>query len=262
MTANALSALLFAALVTVAGTAGARAAEPFAVNDLDGTDVVIELGVRGTAKPTYEGSDEIIFAPSPIVKLNYLELPGLFTIGGGPATAFSIRPAFNVVGERDGDDVALGLDDVDAALEIGFGASYRVGPVRAVGEVRRGFGGHEGIVGEVGVDLVVEPTDRLMVSVGPRASFSDDEYADTYFTVSPAEATLSGLPAYDADSGLKGVGVEAELRYAVNEDWTVYSDASYTRLVEDAGDSPIVESEDQVSVGLGITRRFRFDLFD
>lgn len=257
-----LPALSGVLLMTAFTISPAQAAEPIQVTDLDGVDVVIELGLGGTVKPRFEGSDEVIFAPSPLIKLEYLELPGFFTIGGGPKRAFSFRPAFNVVGEREGDDIAVGLSDVDAAVEVGFGASFQVGNVRALGEVRRGFGGHDGIVGEVGLDLVLEPNAQLTVSAGPRASFSNGEYADTYFTVTPADAAATALPAYDADGGLKGVGLAAEARYALNEDWTVYSEASWTRLVEDAADSPIVQDEDQFAVGFGVTRRFRLDLFD
>ena len=240
----------------------AQASDAFAVNDLDGVDVVIELGLGGVVKPRFEGSDDIIFAPSPLIKLEYLELPGLITIGGGPKRAFSFRPAFNVIGTREGDDIARGLSDVDTAVEVGFGAAFQVGNLRAIGEVRRGFGGHEGVVGEIGLDLVLEPTEQLTVTAGPRAAFSNDAYADTYFTVTPTDAARTTLPAYDADGGLKGLGVEATARYALNDDWTVYSEASWTRLVEDAADSPIVQNEDQFAVGLGLTRRFRLDLFN
>ncbi|MEM7566027.1 MAG: MipA/OmpV family protein [Pseudomonadota bacterium] len=240
----------------------AVAADEILVTDLGGTDVIIELGLRGAAKPAFEGSDEILFAVAPLVKLEYLDLPGLITIGGGPKRAFSFRPSFNIIGEREGDDIARGLSDVDTAVEVGFGASYRVGAFRAVGEVRRGFGGHDGVVGEAGVDVVLEPNSEFSVSFGPRASFASDSYADTYFTVAPDDAAASGLPVFDADGGLKGLGVAAEARYAVNEDWTVYADASWTRLVEDAADSPITQNEDQFEVGIGLTRKFRFDLFD
>ena len=37
----------------------------------------------------------------------------------------------------------------------------------------------------------------------------DGDYADTYFTVSPAGSVASGLPAFQARSGWKNVGINA-----------------------------------------------------
>ncbi len=254
--------LIAAGLLSGSLDAPAQAADEILVTDLDGTDVIIELGLRSSARPAFEGSDDVLFAVAPLVKLEYLDLPGLITIGGGPKRAFSFRPSFNILGEREGDDIAIGLSDVDTAVEVGFGASYRVGAFRAVGEVRKGFGGHDGIVAEAGLDVVLEPSSEFSVSFGPRASFATESYADTYFTVAPDDAAASGLPVFEADGGLKGVGIAAEARYAINADWTAYADASWTRLVEDAADSPITQNDDQFEIGLGLTRKFRFDLFD
>lgn len=107
-----------------------------------------------------------------------------------------------------------GLDDVDAAFELGATIGYRHGMWRGFATLRHGFGGHDGLIGEVGVDAIVEPTPRLSVSLGPRLHFADSEYLDTYLGVSTAEAAASGLDEFDPDGGLKGVGLEAEARYA------------------------------------------------
>jgi outer membrane protein len=135
---------------------------------------------------------------------------------------------------------------------------------RAVAAVRQGFGGHDGIVGEGGVDFVVEPVPPLTVSVGPRVSFASEDYMETYFGVDAAQSAASGLPVFDAEGGIKGVGVEAEWRYALTRRWALVGEAGYERLVSDAADSPITEvgSENQFSAALGLTYRFGLDFYD
>ena len=44
-------------------------------------------------------------------------------------------------------------------------------------------------------------TERLLWLGTIAAEFADDDYADTYFSVSPADSVASGLSAFDADGG-------------------------------------------------------------
>jgi outer membrane scaffolding protein for murein synthesis (MipA/OmpV family) len=114
------------------------------------------------------------------------------------------------------------------------------------------------------VDAIVEPTPRLSVSAGPRLHFADSEYLDTYLGVSAEQSADSGLSEFDPDGGLKGVGVEAEARYALTQRWSLVGSAGYERLVGDAADSPIADagSENQFTAALGLTYRFGIDFYD
>ena len=61
----------------------------------------------------------------------------------------------------------------------------------------------------------------------------------------------------------KSVGVAASARYEFRPDWFLNADASYSRFVGDAKDSPIVAvgDENQYTFGLGLSKRFTLDLF-
>ena len=231
-----------------------------------GEDIVLELGGGGLVGPAYEGADHYLVSPWPIVRLHYLRLPHVGAFGGGPEAGLSIGPSFRFVPERDADDYSdlEGLGDVDAAFELGGTIGYRFDMWRGFATVRHGFGGHHGIVGELGVDAIVEPTPRLSVSAGPRLHFADSDYLDTYLGVTAAQSAASGLSEFDPDGGLKGVGVEAEARFALTPRWSIVGSAGYERLVGDAADSPITEagSENQFTAALGLTYRFGLDLFD
>jgi outer membrane scaffolding protein for murein synthesis (MipA/OmpV family) len=254
--------------LSIAGTASAQDSlpPPDAQFGVTGEDVVLELGGGVLVQPAYEGANDYELGPWPLVDLKFLRVPGLFTVGGRPEDGLILSPSFRVVGERrseDYDDLE-GLDDVDLAVELGGTVGYRYEMVRGFVSARRGFGGHEGFVGEVGADLVMAPTTRIALSVGPRLNFASSDYMDTYFGVSEGEAANSDFAEFDADGGLKGLEAEAEARYALTPNWSVVGSAGFERLVGDAADSPVVEegSRNQFTAGLGLTYRFRLDVFD
>jgi outer membrane scaffolding protein for murein synthesis (MipA/OmpV family) len=252
--------------------ASAQTPGPAEAPGADGTDLIAEIGLGGRVQPSYLGSDEVSFSPSPILSLSYLRFPGLFEIGGGPRTAFSIGPSFRVTGARDPDDhpELAGTRPLDATYEVGVRAGYDFDfnaafGAELYGEARWAFGEAEGLVGNVGVQAIVRPTDSLELRFGPRASFAASDYVSTYFSVSPAESLASGgnLAAHDAGAGLYSVGLQASARYEFRSNWFLNVEAGYERLIGDAGDSPIVAegSADQFSAEIGISHRFSLDLF-
>jgi len=231
----------------------------------NGEDIVIELGGGVRTRPEYEGANDYTLRPWPVIELEFLRLP-FGTFGGGPETGIAFSPSFRIISERDDDDHSelAGLSDVDLAVEAGGTVSYRYDMLRGLVTLRRGFGGHEGFIGEAGLDLIVSPTRDLEVILGPRLHFADSEYLDTYLGVSAADAVASGLPEFDPDGGIKGVGIKGEGKYALTQNWSLVTEAGYERLIGDAGDSPIADlgSRDQFTAGIGLTYRFGLDLFD
>ncbi|WP_274628133.1 MipA/OmpV family protein [Arvimicrobium flavum] len=232
-------------------------------------DVVIELGLGGIIRPEYEGSEDYEVFPWPLIGFGYLVIPGLFAIGSPEAQAggFAVGPSFNYSSDRDfNDDPDLvGLDDVDAAFEAGLRASYEWTNAEIWGEARYAFGGAEGVVGEFGVNAVARPTPELELKLGPFATAASADYLGTYFGVSAQESANTGfrVDAFDPDGGFKSVGIKGVARYEFRPTWFLNAEATYSRLVGDAADSPIVKAgtEDQFSFGLGISKRFSFDLF-
>ena len=262
----ASTALASAADVSVPYDPAPVAPQP-AVVDYGGDDFVFELGIKGVVDPEYLGSDDYRILPGAIFSVEYLNLPGLGSFGGPDGLGFSIGPSFNVVGERKASDhpELTGLNDVDTTYEVGIKASYEWDYAEVYGSARYAFGGAEGFVGDAGANLIARPTETVTLKLGPTVSFASADYMEDYFSVSPAESIASGgrFGAYDAGGGFKSVGLAASARYEFTPDWFLNADASWDRLVGDAGDSPIVEAGDknQYSFTLGISRRFSLDLF-
>jgi outer membrane protein len=234
-----------------------------------GVDLIIEIGAGGEISPEYEGSDEYSVSPSPIIGFGYLNIPGLFEIGstGPDEGGLSISPSFNITGERKARDfdAIRGLDDVDATYEVGVEVGYEWDYAEIYGAARYAFGGAEGVVGEVGANAIYRPTPEIELKAGPFATFASEGYTETYFGVTAAESANTDfrLEEYDPKGGLKSVGVSGAARYEFRPDWFLNADASYSQLVGDAGDSPIVKAgdENQFTFGLGLSKRFTLDLF-
>ena len=222
----------------------------------------IEFEVGGGVKiqPRFEGASEYIVGPLPLISFGRLTLSNGFEIGGGDGRGFSVSPSFNFRGERKAADTpALApLADVDWAVELGLGAAYETENFRVHANIRRGINGHEGWVGEAGVDLIARPADGVRLYAGPRISYADNAYMDTYFSV---PAGTAGFSAFDAEGGVKSWGFEAGARYDFAANWAVEGSATYDRLTGDAGKSPVtaVGSRDQYTFSLGLVRKFRID---
>lgn len=223
------------------------------------------FALRGgiAAAPAYPGSKDYELGPDLGFTFGSLSW-GRLNVGQGandaPATGLSFRGAFRFIGERDSADYPelAGMSQIDAAVELGFGLIYRETNWQAFGEVRRGFGGHEGFTGTLGADVIFRPTDRFTVTAGPRINFGDTDFANTYFGVTAAEAAASQFGAFNAGGGALGAGLEVQGTYKLDDRWAVEGAVSYEKLLNDAADSPItaIGSDDQWRIRLGLSRTF------
>ncbi|MEH6831659.1 MAG: MipA/OmpV family protein [Sulfitobacter sp.] len=221
------------------------------------------LGAGVGAVPEYMGSDNFEAAAFPTFTFGSLKW-GPIDAGNGvrglPNNGFSFGGAFRVLNERTAEDSPelTGMDDIDVGVEIGFGVKYQQTNWMAFGEVRKGVTGHSGIAGTWGADLIMRPSDRLRITAGPRVNFGNDEFANTYFGVTGAEATASRFDAYEATGGALSAGLAVTGTYFIDDKWSLEGVVSYEKLMGDAADSPITlnGSEDQWRIGLGVSRIF------
>ncbi len=235
--------------------------------DAENPDFVATVRAGVAVSPAYLGSSEYELGPSAALRLDYVRFPGGFEYGSGDAVGFrrglGLRGSVGYIGKRDSDDYEEieGLDDIDRAFEAGFGIGYEQRNYRVFADVRYGFIGHHAWVGDVGADAIAYPIEGLTLTLGPRISLGDARFADEYFGVSEEESARSGIEAYDAEGGVLGAGVLLEARYQFNERWGLEGSAEYTRLMNDAAESPIAESgsEDQYEFRFSLTRRISLD---
>lgn len=225
----------------------------------------LNFSLRGgiAAVPSYPGSDSTDAVVDGGFTFGALKWGGIdfgTGIGNAPKNGLSLGGAFKVIGSRDAEDdpELAGLEEIDTAVELGLSLTYRQPGWQAFGQLRQGFGGHDGVTGTIGADAIFRPSDRITITAGPRLNLGDGDYANTYFGVTGAEAATSRFGAFDAGGGLLGAGVQVQGTYELNDDWALEGLLSYERLQNDAADSPITQqgSEDQWRLSIGVSRAF------
>lgn len=100
---------------------------------------------------------------------------------------------------------------------------------------------------------------KISLTTSVSATYADDDYMQNFYTVNASDSLASGLYQFEAEGGLKDVGVMLIGNYAINQKWGVIALAGYEKLLADAKDSSIVRQEgddDQFRAGLGISYMF------
>ncbi|MDB5620007.1 MAG: MltA-interacting MipA [Tardiphaga sp.] len=241
---------------------------PFIPSPVGGWTVTVGLG--GEVEPSFAGANSVRFSPVPIFSLRRAGTPVRFrSMRDGasfaifdPGNGFRAGPVGKYKHSRKSSDHAelTGLRDVDFAVELGgFAEYFAIDWLRLRAEVRRGFGGHEGVIADFSADVIVPLAERLTFAAGPRYTVTNAGYASTYFGVSAAESLASGLPVFDAGGGSHTVGAGAQLRYQLNPQWEVRSYVEFDRLLGAAADSPLVRlrgTPNQTTGGIGVAYSF------
>ena len=103
---------------------------------------------------------------------------------------------------------------------------------------------HESGTWQPSVTYFTPLSTKSAVGLFATAEHVSDKYARYYFNVTPAGSVASGLPTFNADGGWKNFQVGAIGTYALTGDllhgWKIVAGGTYSRLMNDFKDSPIV----------------------
>lgn len=261
----ALLALSFATTPYRASAADALPVPPGALGD----DWIVTVRGKVLATPEYPGSRDLGFLGYPSLSIRSAKTPpafsapddnlslALYDIGwlkAGPVGKF-------ISARRSSERPELfGLHNVGWTVELGaFIELWPTQNLRTRFELRHGVRGHDDIVGNVAADWV-QPWNQWTFSVGPRLALVGNRFADTYFSVSPAEASFNGrIPPFTARGGLESVGAALSATYQWSPEWATTAFVHYDRLVGDPNRSPmssILGSRNQFTFGGNIAYSF------
>jgi outer membrane protein len=252
-------------------------------------DWTVELGAFGLFSPKFFGAKDSKFSALPYVSIKYKDIAfasidkgigvNVFSTNGFTAGVFvNYRPGREMKESR---RYLTGLGDVDPTLSAGAFLKYDYGrffstqitlskgiasigdnktKINALGFLEKGKG-NLGTRVDWSADVRMPLLDnRLHLSVGPRASFFDKEYAESAYGITVNQALASGYRAYKAKGGIGEVGVGGSARYRLTENISATAFGSYARIVGDAAKSPLVTgpggSKDQFKAGAGLTYQF------
>jgi outer membrane scaffolding protein for murein synthesis (MipA/OmpV family) len=205
-------------------------------------------------KPDYEGSEDYEAVPVPFVNVNfnhgmYIKLLGLnLRANLIPEKTWSLGPVYNYRAKRDDvdNDAVDNMKSVSDANELGAFGGFTIDNWFVSFEFLTDVGeAHDGWYSKLkgGYNWVI--SNSWALSIGASTTYADEDYMQTYFGVTAEDSARSGLDRYNADSGIKDVGLDLGLNWMINKNWSTKGLASYTRLVGDADDdSPVVDEGD------------------
>jgi MipA family protein len=265
-----VAALLGAASPVFAqSTAGSELPDP---NDRSNS-FTVAAGIASV--PDYEGADEQRLTPAVAIRGRvagmdfWSSATWLFLDLIAPSSSgldLDVGPILGARFNRSGDvkDAAVDkLPELDTAIEIGaFGGvsfhgltnpydslSLRVDYLHDVG------GAHKSSVITPSVNFSTPLSRSTYVSGSLSAEWAGGGYADYYYSITPLEGAVAGLPAFDADGGFKNWGLSLTGVQMVTGDLTgglgIFAMGSYKHLAGDFKDSPIVDIRGRASQWMG-----------
>jgi outer membrane scaffolding protein for murein synthesis (MipA/OmpV family) len=266
-------------IVLGAAVAALASASPaFAQEEAPG-DWTIGLGVGMTTR--YDGSDEYRIIPAGYLRgeiagirfstrglklyVNLVpESEGGVQFEAGPVAGIRLdRTSGNL-----GNDQIEALGELDTAIEVGGHAGVSgngiLNPYDSLGfsltYLKDVAGAHDSHVVSPSIDYRTPVSRQAFVGVSLSADYVGGGFADYYFSVTPAGALASGLPAYDADGGFRswslGLSGAHSLSGDIRRGAALFVLGSYSRLGGDIADSPIVESRGQWFGAAGLAYTF------
>jgi outer membrane scaffolding protein for murein synthesis (MipA/OmpV family) len=271
-----------AALLACAAPAFAQSSGDPGLPDPNDQSDTFTIALGGAWVPDYEGSDDYEGMPFAAIRGRvggmsfstrgtYLYLDLIRRPSEG--IDIDVGPIVGFRRERTGkvdDDFVTDLPERDTAIEIGGFAgvtfhgltnpydqlSVRIDVVNDVA------GAHKSTIFSPAIDFGTPLSRHTFVGASLSADFVANRYADYYYSISPAEGLIAGLPAYEADGGMKNFKLAALVNQSITGDLThglsIFGAGSFSKLVGDIADSPIVDlrgsrSQWQAALGLAYT---------
>lgn len=223
----------------------------------------VSLGGGVDVDPLYEGAKRYRILPSVVIDVRYKDIAFLSdgeglgvnllrgqTYRAGAAISYDLGRNHHLQHRLNG------LTNVDPAAEAKLFAEYFIKPVVLTADLRKGIGGHDGIISDVGAYVPIEIAEGFYVFTGPSVTLADGRYMQAYFGVSPAEARGSQFHAFTARGGLDRAGWGLTMVYQWTEHWWLEAEGAWQYLLGDPAHSPIAETKSEFTAGTNLIYRF------
>jgi outer membrane protein len=234
----------------------------------------LTVGLGAAFAPDYEGSDDYELGPTWFLRASpllgsetFVEIRGTRLSSNLIASphwraglAGNYRFDYDDVDERD----VRRLRNPESALLLGPTLGYDfdaraahelVLEVDALYDVANGNGGT--ITPRLRGRMPLAPS--LIGDLRLSTTWGSNDFMENWFDVTNNDANRTGLNQFNADEGFKDVTVAGSIVYQFTANWSVTGTASYSLLVGDAADSPIVDDrgdENQFLVGALVNYTF------
>lgn len=205
------------------------------------------IGAGAGVVPVYEGASDYKVLAMPAFDLRYGDFYLNFRNGLG---------ATWVRGRR-AKDSPEGIGKVKNAIgSRAFVRYFLDDAISLTAGLTHSYGGTDGTQADLRLGYRFRPSRQVMLLPAASLTWANGKHMRRYFGISEEQAARSGLPVFDADSGIKDVSVSLSVIYSLSRHWHVNANASLTRYLGDASDSPINERTWQPILLIGAGYRF------
>lgn len=245
----------------------------------------ITIGVGGIYGPSYDGSDDYVFTPVPIVQgrvkgVTITPRPAGVALDVIPDAqdariGFSFGPVATISANRRRqikDPVVRAAGKLDTAIELGVSGgvtAYKLlndyDSLTLSADVKWDVNGaYKGMTWTPAVSYVTPLSKAVLATLTVSAHHADDDYARYYYSVTPAQSAASGLPQYQADGGWDSVSAGMLVGWDLSGDLrdgglALFAIGSYSRMLGDGKDTPYTSlrgDADQWLAGAGVAYTF------
>ncbi len=223
----------------------------------------ISLGGGIEFEPLYEGSNRYRVLPSVVVDIRYKDIAFLSDGEGlgvnllrGETYRAGVAFDYDLGRSSDLQQRLSGLPNIGPAAEAKLFAQWFIKAVVLTVDLRKGIGGHNGVIGDVGAYVPMKIADGFYAFTGPSVTLADSRYMQAYFGVTPVEAQASQLHAFTARGGLDRAGWGLTTVYQWTEHWWVEAEGAWQYLLGDAGRSPITQARGEFTADANLIYRF------
>jgi len=226
--------------------------------------------------PSYLGSDDYAVGAKPALYLRY----GRFSLSTG--AGFTTRRTDQVLrglgldllatdriklklsaridrGRSESSSRALaGMGDVDGTVRVRLQSTWRLedgwllGAAASVDALGRG----QGALGELSVARETSLTPDTVWSWGGSLTIGDATYMQSYYGVTPAQASSSGYPVYTPSTGLRDFALSTGLLSELASDWVGFVNVGVSQALGPVLDSPLTTKPLGFGINLGLAWRF------
>lgn len=152
------------------------------------------------------------------------------------------------------------LPDVDPGASVGAQLEWdhkfgRV-PVTVLARARRHTESDQGAQADLRLSVGVFESGRVSAGLFTQATWANAKSTRSVYGVSPQQSATSGLPAFDAGSGLLFASLGLLWQVELTNTWAVVGSVETRRLQGDAERSPLAERRTNHYVSAGVAYRF------
>ena len=238
------------------------------------------LGAGAARVADYEGAKNRQAEAFPIINARLITDVGVVSIGGDASAPGAATPLLTWAvgdgkefvagwsvtydgGRRDdrhrtafkaGSPRLHGLGNLSGTLEYGLFAAYTAGYLTLNLDARtapRGRG-HGGTLLDASVDFALPLSGKTSMTASPGITLASDGYTRRYFGVTAEQSAASGFSRYDPKGGLKNLSLSIAVNSRFDSHWSAFAGVAASRLLGDAGRSPIVERKTSISPSAGV----------